>query len=107
VIRLLILLKRRDGLAADAFESHLRGTHLPLVRRLPAIRKVAAHRLLPGPDGIAPAWDYVAEDWFETVEALAAALRSPEGRAVNADAATFVDLTKLQFLVLDQQENGA
>jgi hypothetical protein len=38
------------------------------------------------------------------VEAMQAALGSPEGQAVIADAATFLDLSKLQFLVVQDHE---
>jgi hypothetical protein len=35
---------------------------------------------------------------------MQAALASPQGQAVNADAATFLDLSKLQFLVVQEDE---
>lgn len=62
------------------------------------------NRVQPDPQGAAPAWDASAEDWFDSVEDMQAALGSPQGQAVNADAATVLDLSKLQFLVMQEEE---
>jgi uncharacterized protein (TIGR02118 family) len=103
--KLVIFAARQAGLSEEEFRAHLVDVHLPLVRRMPGLRKVVLHRVLPRSDGLASEWDAVAEDWFESSEALQAALSSAEGQAVNGDAASFLDLTKLQFLVLEEEHN--
>jgi len=103
MIKLVILLARQAGLSEDAFHTRLADVHMPLVRRLPGLKRTALHRVLPGTNGQASDWDHIAEDWFESPKALEAALASPEGQALNADAASFLDLSKLQFVILEQE----
>ena len=104
MLKVMIFLRRRDDLSAEAFERHLRDTHTPLVTQLPGLRRLVLNRVLPDPSGARPAWDVVAEDWFDSPEAMQAALGSAQGQAVNADAANFVDMSKLQFLVIHEEE---
>lgn len=103
MLKLLVFLPRRPDLSPDAFERHLRETHLPLVARLPGLRRLVLNVVQPDPSGPPPAYDAVAEDWFDGPEALGAALASPAGQAINADAATFLDLGRLQALVVAEE----
>jgi uncharacterized protein (TIGR02118 family) len=103
MLKALILLSRRPDLSRDAFDRHLRDTHLALVAQLPGLRRLALNFVQSDPDGPPPDYDAIAEDWFDGPEALQAALASPAGQAVNADAATFVDLSRLRFLVVQEE----
>ncbi len=60
--------------------------------------------MLPGPDGAPIACDGIAEDWFGSPEAMQAAFALLEAQAVSVDAATFLDLTRLQTLVVSEQD---
>jgi uncharacterized protein (TIGR02118 family) len=60
--------------------------------------------VLPGLDGDPAACDGIAEDWFDSPAAMQAAFASPEGQAVAADAAAFLDLGRLQPLVVAEEE---
>ena len=46
----------------------------------------------------------MAEDWFDDPAAMAAAFSGPEGQAVLEDAPNFLDMTKLQILVVEEDE---
>ncbi len=61
------------------------------------------NRVLPDPNGLAPAYDGVAEDWFDHLQAHDAALASPQGQAVLADAPIFPDMTRFQLLVVEEE----
>src|SRR5215213_5963203 len=50
------------------------------------------------PNGPPPAYDAVAEDWFDDLAAMGAAFASPESQAVLADAPNFLDMSRLQVL---------
>jgi uncharacterized protein (TIGR02118 family) len=104
MLKVMIFVSRRPDLSPEAFEQHLRTTHAPLVAQLPGLRRLVFNRPQPDPSGAAAAWDAIAEDWFDSPEAMQAALASPQGQAVNADAATFLDLSKLQVLVVQEDE---
>ena len=104
MVKVMVFLARRADLTREEFERHLLEAHLPLVARLPGLRRTVLNRALPDPGGAAPAWDAIAEDWFDDPAALQAALASPEGQAVNADVPNFLDLGKLQFLTVQEDE---
>lgn len=104
MLKVMIFLSRRPELSAEEFEQHLRTTHAPLVAQLPGLRRLVVNRAQPDPGGAPLPWDAIAEDWFDSPEAMQAALASPQGQAVNADAATFLDLSKLQFLPVQDEE---
>lgn len=74
---------------AAAFEDYYASTHLPLAAKMPNVARFEATRVLPAPDGSAPPYYRVAELWFDSPEAMQAAMGSEEGRATSADIANF------------------
>ena len=108
MIRLVFLLRRRAGLSLTEFQDRWRLDHGPLVAshqtRLGVLRYTQSHRLDdPVNDALARArggmeepYDGVAELWWESEGALAAASGSEEGRRAGAellaDEAEFIDL---------------
>jgi uncharacterized protein (TIGR02118 family) len=68
------------------FDAHYRGVHVPLVAKVPGLRRFT----LSKPRGMGAAAPYlVAELWFDDADALNAGLRSAEGAATAADVANF------------------
>jgi uncharacterized protein (TIGR02118 family) len=104
VIKVVILLSRRDGMSPEEFARHTRDQHLPLVAALPGLRRLVFNTVLPDPNGPAPTHDAIAEDWFDDAAAMAAAFASPAGQAVFADAPHFLDMSRVQLLVVEEEE---
>ena len=104
VVKVIILLSRREGTSPEEFARHAREQHLPLVAALPGLRRLVFNTVLPDPNGPPPAYDAVAEDWFDDPTAIGAAFASPEGQAVLADAQTFLDMARLQILVVAEED---
>ncbi len=104
MIKVVLLLARRGDLSPADFRRHWRETHAPLLMQLPGLRRLVFNYAQPGQDGVAPEYDGISEDWFESVEAMQAAFASPAGQAVFADAPNFLDMTKLQLLVVEEDE---
>ena len=104
MLEVVILTRRRADLSREAFDRHLRETHLPLVARLPGLRRLVTNSIRPDPAGAPPEWDMVGEDWFDSAEAWQAALASPAGQAVIADGANFVDPAVSRFLLVEEEE---
>ena len=108
MIRLVFLLRRRDGLSLDEFHDRWRLDHGPLVAshqtRLGILRYTQSHRLddplnaaLAGArGGMEPPYDGVAELWWESEATLAEASSTEAGRLAGAellaDEAEFIDL---------------
>lgn len=72
-----------------AFDQHYTSTHIPLVEKIPDLRRFEAGKVLGTPDGSAAPFYFLAELWFDGVEELQAAMGSPEGQAAGEDVATF------------------
>ena len=107
MVKLLIVLYRRPDFDAERFRRYVEESHLPLVVRLPGLRRMMVNWAHPGwPAGL-PGFsdcDGIAEDWFDSVEALQAALASPQGQAVAADGPNHLDLSRTRLLVAEEQE---
>lgn len=105
MVKAIILISRQEGTSPERFRQHFDERHRPLVAKLPGLRKLVVNHVLPDPNGPPPAYDAIAEDWFDDPAALAAAFASPEGQAVLADAQQFLDLSRLQVLVVAEEES--
>ena len=104
MVKIVLLLHRRPDLSVDDFRRYWHETHRPLLERLPGLRRLVLNDVLPGPDGGAAACDGIAEDWFDSLEAMQAAFASAEAQAVTADVANFLDLSRFQMLMVTEQE---
>ena len=102
-MKVILLLPRRGDLSREDFQ-HLRETHLPLVTRLPGLRRLVVNWVLPDPNEPPPAYDAVAEHWFDDPAAMGAALASPEGQAVAADVPNYLDLSRFALLVVEEED---
>jgi uncharacterized protein (TIGR02118 family) len=88
----------------DDFRRYWHETHRPLLERLPGLRRLVLNDVLPGPEGAEPTCDGMAEDWFDSFEAMQAAFTSPEAQAVTADVVNFLDLSRFQMLIVAERE---
>ena len=71
-----------------AFDSYYHATHVPLANKIPGLRSyVINHGPVTAISGSAP--HLVAQLTFDSVEAIQAALASPEGRTAAADLPNF------------------
>jgi len=114
MVKLVFCLTRLPHLSREEFQRYWRERHGPLVREsakaLGIRRYVQAHTLdtplndalRRGRDG-PEAYDGVAELWFDSLEALAAAGGTPEGKAAGRrlveDERTFIDLARSPVLI--------
>ncbi len=72
-----------------AFEEHYANTHVPLANTIPGVQRFEATRVVATPDGSDAPVYRMAELWFESHDALNAALASPEGQETAADIGNF------------------
>ena len=83
----LIALYRNPSDAA-VFDKHYFDIHLPLVRKFPGLRKIEVTRVTGAPIGEAK-FHLMAEMYFDTKDAMDAALGSADGKAVTRDIMGF------------------
>jgi uncharacterized protein (TIGR02118 family) len=104
MVKVIVLLSRRSDMTRDDFDRYMRETHMPLVARIPGMRRLVVNWVLPDPNGRVPAYDAVAEDWFDDAQAMGAAFASPEGKAVVDDTPNFLDMSRFELLVTDEED---
>jgi uncharacterized protein (TIGR02118 family) len=103
MIKLVYCITKRPDLSDEEFFRYWKNIHGPLGARIPGLRKlVQSHRVNIPEDKHQPAYDGMAELWFDNVEDLLAARQSPEWRASTADEASFVDHSKVAYLVTEE-----
>ena len=118
MVKLVFCLRRRAELSREEFQRYWRETHAPLVReRAAAIgvrRYVQVHTLPAGASAALAAsrgldeeeYDGVAELWWDSLEALAAAASTPDGRRAGAelleDERRFIDLARSPIFLAEE-----
>ncbi len=89
----------------DAFERHYAQVHIPLVEKIPGIRKTEWTRFLASPRGEAPYY-MMYEMYFDNMESYKAAMKSEENKAAGQDLMSFAkDIVTL--MVAETYESNA
>lgn len=103
MIKLVYCISRKPGLSEQEFFGYWEHTHGPIGARIPGLRKlVQSHGIkIPG-DVRSPDYDGMAELWFDDVDALLAARRSPEWKASTEDERNFIDHSKVAYFVSEE-----
>jgi uncharacterized protein (TIGR02118 family) len=70
------------------FDKHYFEVHIPLIRKFPGLRRLEVTRVTGAPIGEAK-FHLMAEMYFDTKDAMDAALASAEGKAVTRDIMSF------------------
>ncbi|MCQ3930076.1 MAG: EthD family reductase [Chloroflexi bacterium] len=84
MIKLISLMKRKEGMTREEFAKWAVEEHSPIGKRFPGIRKY--HISVLRADQPETEFDGVFELWFDSMEALDAALASPVGIEAREDA---------------------
>jgi uncharacterized protein (TIGR02118 family) len=85
------------------FDRHYRDMHVPLVHRLPRLRRYVIGRDAEAVRG-APYY-LVAESEWDTMADLRAAFASPEGRATADDAARLQELAPVRSMIFTADDS--
>ncbi len=93
------LIRKKPGLTQEEFLAHWLGVHVELGKRLPGLRRYVVN-VIDRERFPSFGYDGFSEIWFDSEEALEAAYRSPQGIALLADLANFVD--QIEPLVADE-----
>ncbi len=69
-----------------AFEQHYKNVHVPLAGKVQGVRRAELAKVFPKEDGSPTPAYRVAELYFDDYDAAVAAVNTPEGQALIADA---------------------
>lgn len=103
MIKVTELMTRKAGMSVEDFQDYWWNVHGPLVSTLPGIRRyVQSPTKLAGYRNGEPAYDGIAEVWFDDKAALAHMMSTPELATVKADEPNFIDVPALVELVTEE-----
>lgn len=103
MIKLVYCITKRPDLSDEEFFRYWKNIHGPIGASIPRLRKlVQSHRINIQGGKCPPAYDGIAELWFDTVEDLLAARQSPEWQASTADESNFIDHSRVVYFVTEE-----
>lgn len=103
MVKIVIFFKRTPGMSVEAFQSHWRTTHADIIVRLPGIRRyIQSHVLASAYRKGEPAFDAIAESYFDDTQAMKALAKLPEYAAVLADEPNFIDAASMSSIITDE-----
>jgi uncharacterized protein (TIGR02118 family) len=103
MVKALSFFKRKPGMSVEDFQAYWLTRHPRVVVALPGIRRyVQSHTLASGYRKGEPAYDGIAEVWFDDTHALRASARTPEYASVEADEAQFIDRSTMRLLITEE-----
>jgi uncharacterized protein (TIGR02118 family) len=109
MIKLIVAVRKRADMSAEAFQDHWRTHHAELVRNSPAAAKyirryVQCHTMPDQYEQGEVAFDGTAELWFDSVADMNAFYSDPDYlRDVQPDESRFADMSKTVFFVTEEE----
>jgi uncharacterized protein (TIGR02118 family) len=103
VFKVMFFLHRRSDLSVEEFGQYSKATHVPLVARVPGLKRYIVNYTVANPMGADAACDAVAELSFESPEGFQAALTTDEGKAALADQPNYLDMVRTHMLIVADQ----
>lgn len=95
MIKLIIFFRKPKDLTA--FEDHFSSVHVPLIAKMPGIKRTSVTRAIGAPRG-EPLFHLIHEVYFDDLQACNFALNTPEGREAGADLMLWgKDIVTLMF----------
>jgi uncharacterized protein (TIGR02118 family) len=103
MVKLVYCFTKKADLTDEEFFRYWKYVHGPIGARIPGLRRlVQSHRMTVPGDRYRPAYDGMAELWFDDVEDLLAARESSEWKASSQDEANFIDHDKVAYFVTEE-----
>lgn len=96
MIKMIITIRRREGMSHEEFVRYQRDVHRPLLMAIPEtgryMRRFVVSYPIPAPDYSGPDYDSVVEAWFDSMEDMNALYFSENFLSkVDPDHANFMD----------------
>lgn len=109
MVKLIVAVRRREGMSPEDFHAHWRTQHAKLVRESSATAKyvkkyVQCHTVPEAYQEGEVAYDGTAELWFDSTDDMKAFFSDPDYLAdVNPDESRFADMDRTVFFVTQEE----
>jgi uncharacterized protein (TIGR02118 family) len=104
MVKLIYCINRLPGISVEDFQRYWRETHAPIAAAIPGVRRYVQCHVLPElyDRHAVPPYDGAAELWFDDMDALRAAMRSPEVEAAREDERNFIDHSRVALFITEE-----
>jgi uncharacterized protein (TIGR02118 family) len=100
--KLIFVVQRRADMTREQCQRAWAGEqHTSIVEKLPGLRAWRQNHVASAPGE--PICDGIGELWFESQEAMEAALQSPEMAAAAEDAKNFLDMERTGMVIVEEK----
>ena len=107
MIKLVEIMKRKEGLTHEEFTRHWEEVHGPLVAKMvPGVRRYVQSHAAKLSGGGDPPIDGIAEVWFDDIASWRESVkwhRSDKGKVLRDDEDTFLDMSKMVHFVAEEK----
>lgn len=92
MVKLIYCIAKKPEMTIEEFQSYWRRTHAPIAAAIPGLRRYVQCHVVPELYGRqTPPYDGAAELWFDDLDALRTAMKTPELQAALEDEKNFID----------------
>jgi len=110
MIKAIALIKRKPGLSREEFVKHYEEVHAVLARKhFPTLKRYVRNHVttvVAPPGDEEPPFDCITEECFDDMEGLQAVFdfwMSEAGKVIRDDEDSFMDTSKLVFLLVEEK----
>lgn len=101
MVKLIYCISKKADMPVEEFQRYWREVHAPIAAAIPGVRRYVQCHVVPTTYAgrNAPAFDGAAELWWDDLDAMRAAMGTPEVAAAIEDEKNFIDHAKVASFV--------
>ncbi|HET6614266.1 MAG TPA: EthD domain-containing protein [Dehalococcoidia bacterium] len=101
MVKLIYCITKKPDMTVEAFQAYWRDVHAPIAGAIPGLRRYVQCHVVPETYGAQnkPAYDGAAELWFDDLDAMRTAMRTPEVAAALEDEKNFIDHSRVASFI--------
>ena len=105
MVKLIYCISKKPDMSVEEFQAYWRDVHAPIAGAIPGLRRYVQCHVVPETYGAQskPAYDGAAELWFDDLDAMRTAMRTPEVAAALEDEKNFIDHSRVaSFITIEK-----
>jgi len=101
MVKLIYCISKKPDMTVEQFQAYWRDVHAPIAGAIPGLRRYVQCHVVPETYDAQnkPGFDGAAELWFDGLDAMRAAMRTPEVAAALEDEKNFIDHSRVASFV--------
>ncbi len=100
MVKLIYCITKKRELSVEEFQRYWRDVHAPIAGAIPGLRRYVQCHVVPELyDRQTPPYDGAAELWFDDLDAVRVAMKTPELAAALEDEKNFIDHSRVASFV--------